>query len=60
MSRRSAPRGNGRRGYRRRHLVLLLGLALFPIDTAVTTAGPTEARRSTTSLVAQLSEMYPQ
>jgi hypothetical protein len=59
MSRRSALHGNGRRGNRRRHLVLLLALGCFPIDTAMTSASPIEAGRSVTSSVAQLCGMHP-
>jgi len=58
MSRRSAHRGNGRLG-RRRHLVLLLALGLFPIDTAMTAAGSIQAPRNATHSVAQLCGMYP-
>jgi len=59
MSRRSARHANGRRGSRHRHLVLLLALGLFPIDTAMTTAGPIQAGQGPTLSVAPLCGMYP-
>lgn len=56
MSRRSVHRGRARRGgHRARHLVLLLGLGLFPIDTALTT----ETSRIPTDSAAQISRMHP-
>jgi len=58
MSRRSARRGNGRGGSRRRHLVLLLVLGLFPIDTAMTAALSTEAGTRPDALVAPPCEIH--
>lgn len=56
MSRRRVHRGSAHRGGRSaRHLVLLLGLGLFPIDTALTT----ETSRIPTAPAAQISRTHP-